>query len=154
MTDDVLARLADWGRRAVSRVAPVLQLMRQPRDWLYLAYGAAAIQRLDWQPENPEGISLLVGLLLPATALTIARLTQREWLHRWGGGALLALALLRVAAGGASSGSRRPDREREASGAPTPDVYRKQGKPRFSNMPVACRLVSTSTRPRLPSSST
>ena len=84
-------------------------VLGQPRDWLYVAYSAAVvIQRLDWRPDSGR-LGLLAGLLLPVTALAIVRLTPRERWHQWGGGAVLALALLRVAVGGSLAAAAAHD---------------------------------------------
>lgn len=77
-------------RRAVPVVAPVL---RQRRNWLYLAYAAAATQSAD----------PLTALLLPVTALVVARLTRQDVVHRVVAGTLWAVALVHVAAAGSLS---------------------------------------------------
>lgn len=68
-------------------------MLRRRRNWLYLAYTAAAVF-------SPDPAS---ALLLPAAALAVSRLTVRESLHQAVGGVLWALALVRVAAAGSLS---------------------------------------------------
>ncbi len=79
------------------------------RDWLYLAYSAAVILRFVWTPDAGGRVDLFRGLLLPITALVVARMAQREWLHRWGVWALVATALVRIAAGGSRSANAVTD---------------------------------------------
>lgn len=86
-----------WARRVLAIVAPVL---RRPRHWPWLAYIAAVIQRLEWQPEDSDETSLLTALLVPIAALVIARLTRSDARHRLVGATLLAFAVLRVSIGG------------------------------------------------------
>ena len=74
--------------------------LRTPRNWYYLAYIAAVVQRLDWRPEDSDETSLLTALLLPVVALVIARLTRSDLRHRSIGATLLAFAILRVSIGG------------------------------------------------------
>lgn len=95
-----LALSANWARRVFAVIAPIL---RQPRNWLYLGYSAAVAQRLDWRPEDSDETRLLIGLLLPIIALTVANLARLELCARWIGGAVLALALVRVGTYGSLS---------------------------------------------------
>lgn len=88
--DSLLRRL---GMRWIARAVP---LVPPPRDWLYVAYSIA----LGWR---------LMPLLLPITALIVARLAQREQWHRWGGTVLLTAALLGVAAGGSRAAAAPHD---------------------------------------------
>lgn len=71
-------------------VAPVL---RQPRNWVYIAYTAAAF----WSA------NLLATLLLPATVLAVAFATRPPMAHRVITGSLWAAALVRIAAVGSLS---------------------------------------------------
>lgn len=93
----VSARTGSLLRQFAAITAPLLQ---QPRDWLYFAYSAAVIQWLDWRPGESESLDLATALLLPATALAVARLTRVDMVHRVAGGALWAAALVHVAMGG------------------------------------------------------
>lgn len=86
-----------WAHRYVAPwTGPMLQ---RRRNWLYLAYTAAAAL-------SPDPAS---ALLLPAAALAVSHLTAREWMHRAIGGALWGLALIRVAAAGSLSAAALND---------------------------------------------
>ncbi|MBI4487123.1 MAG: hypothetical protein HY655_14055 [Acidobacteria bacterium] len=97
---DALGPSAGWAREAVSRVVSPLRPVLRRRDWLYFAYTAAFGLRLGWRPEGADDSGLLAGVLLPVVALSVARLAQREWVHRWVGAALWAVAVVEVGAGG------------------------------------------------------
>lgn len=84
-------RAGVWTHRYVTPWAG--PMLRRRRNWLYLAYTAAAAL-------SPDPAS---ALLLPAAALAVSRLTVRESLHQAVGGVLWALALVRVAAAGSLS---------------------------------------------------
>ncbi|OFW48318.1 MAG: hypothetical protein A3G77_03480 [Acidobacteria bacterium RIFCSPLOWO2_12_FULL_68_19] len=85
---------AAWIRRHIIPIArPIL---RERRHWTYLAYTGAVIQ---WQ----QGLELLTALLLPATALAVARVTRHDLLHRLAAGAVWTAALTRVAMAGSQS---------------------------------------------------
>lgn len=70
------------------------------RDWVYVAFAAAAI----------PGLGPFTALLLPATVLIVARLAQRTFLHQSIAAAILAAALVRVLLRGslAAEASRDP----------------------------------------------
>lgn len=91
---------ASGARRVFAVISPI---PRQPRNWLYLGYSAAVVQRLDWRPEDSDETRLLIGLLLPIIALAVANLARLELCARWIGGAVLALALVRVGTYGSLS---------------------------------------------------
>jgi len=78
----------------------VLSVVRERRNWIYLAFGAAIIARIVWPPEEPRDPRPLAALLLPLTALGVARLTQCEMWQRAAGTAVLAVALVKIGAGG------------------------------------------------------
>jgi hypothetical protein len=84
-------RAYDWARAHLTpRVAMLLQ---RRRNWLYVAYTAAAVL-------SPEPAS---ALLLPAAVLAVSRLTAHTWAYRVAGVALWALAFIRVAVAGSQS---------------------------------------------------
>lgn len=91
---------ANGARRAFAVISPVL---RRPRNWLYLGYTVSIVQRLDWRPEDSDETRLLTGLLLPLIALAVANLARLELCARVIGGAVLALALVRVGTYGSLS---------------------------------------------------
>jgi hypothetical protein len=87
-------------RSAIARLAP---LLRQRRDWVYLAFAAAVMPRLNWTANDADETGLLAAWLLPAFALGVARIARTGWIYRWGAALLAAAALLRVAAAGSLS---------------------------------------------------
>jgi hypothetical protein len=84
------------GRHLTPRIRRLLQ---RRRNWLYLAYTAAAVF-------GPEPVAALV---LPAAAFTVSRLTARERVHVSVGSGLWALALVRTAAAGSQSAAALTD---------------------------------------------
>lgn len=102
-------RLRTGVRRARDLIARTAPALSERRDWLYVAYTVAVLPRLYWRPEDSAATGGLEGLLLPITALTVARLAQSAVWHRWTGGMFLAFALLRVAAGGSLSAAALHD---------------------------------------------
>ncbi|MBI2185755.1 MAG: hypothetical protein HYU37_01385, partial [Acidobacteria bacterium] len=66
----------------MSSSGSVLPLIRERRDWLYLAFAAAVILRIVARSEASNGTRVLAALLLPLTVLIVARLAQRDIWHR------------------------------------------------------------------------
>lgn len=89
------------GRRTREAAALVVPMLPQRRDWLYLTFGLVVVLRL-FGPAASDDVDR-GALLLPLTALVVARLARSEPVQRWGGGVLLAAALVRVVAGGSLS---------------------------------------------------
>jgi len=88
----------------VSFSGPVLPLIRERRNWLYFAFGAAAIVHMIAPAgASPADSRIVVALLLPLTAVIVARLTQRDMWHRVAGVGLIGLALVQTARAGSQS---------------------------------------------------
>jgi len=79
--------------RARMHAGFVTPLWRRPRNWLYIAYAAAASQ-------SPDP---LTALILPSAALAVATVSRWDLLHRLIAGSLWAGALVHVAAAGSLS---------------------------------------------------
>lgn len=80
-------------RQATALARPVL---REPLYLLSLLYSAAVIAR----PQRADQIDLSTALLLPLTALAVARASRWSALRNWIGVTVLAAALVRVAIAG------------------------------------------------------
>ncbi|MBI3049320.1 MAG: hypothetical protein HYY76_13530 [Acidobacteria bacterium] len=90
----VFDRLTHWfGRHVVPVLTPVI---RERRNWLYLAYGAAVIHWLG-------GTELATALLLPAIALGVVLLARADLAHKVVAAGLWAAALVRIAVAGSLS---------------------------------------------------
>ena len=70
--------------------------LRERRNWTYLGYTVAVVHWL-------QGLELLTALLLPVTALIVARLTRSGLAYRFVGGALWTTALAWIAVQGSLS---------------------------------------------------
>ncbi|MBI4486816.1 MAG: hypothetical protein HY655_12465, partial [Acidobacteria bacterium] len=75
----------------------------------HLLYSSAVVLGLRWKPRDTDETSVITALLVPVTALVVARLSRSAWWYRGIGAMLLALAFFRTAMVGSLSPSALRD---------------------------------------------